>query len=286
MSSNRICSTVRSSFGLLPTPARPANGRVPRWRRPTVQVCWARDVDRRRAHAFPARAGLRGPGPPAEPDAALLASRARRAGLDLAESPARGRGRVRRAAVRSHPRRDPVRRRDRRPRHHRRRRPLVHPVVSARRRARACRRHRRPRAGLTGAVRRAAIPIVLLLGWVLAVRAAADLRLDAESQVGNAVDLRLRATNGADAPVHDVVPELVYRHRTVLAERVQTSRALAVCASAGDGPHHAVRGVALLSVAPRRAEARPLLVGAPALAVALATLALAWRSVRARQPRV
>src|SRR5213079_3041666 len=102
-----------------------------------------RDVDRRRAHAFPARAGLRGPGPPAEPDAALLASRARRAGLDLAESPGRGR---------------------------------------------ACRRHRRPRAGLTGAVRRAAIPIVLLLGWVLAVRAAADLRLDAESQVGNAVD--------------------------------------------------------------------------------------------------
>jgi len=263
-------------------------------------------------------------------------------------------------------------------------------------------------------VRRAAIPIVLLLGWVLAVRAAADLRLDAESQVGDAVDLRLRATNGADAPVHDVVPELVYRHRTVVAERVQTIGAHAahewqtsldappgpgtfpvtirlryadpeagtrsallvhlirtpgsppadvqvvvatepvarlahgavtlengapapiagrlvvalpadlrsdpesrpaevpaagratlpvvvenVAARPGDvrpmfalfeydrdGAHHAVLGEAMLSVAAQRADARPLLVGAAALAVALAALALAWRSVRARQPRV
>jgi len=67
-------------------------------------------------------------------------------------------------------------------------------------------------------VHRAAI--ALLLGAAVAGQAAAQLRLEAESQVGDVVTLRLRATNAAAEAVHDVVPEVVYRHRTVAAERV------------------------------------------------------------------
>ncbi len=62
--------------------------------------------------------------------------------------------------------------------------------------------------------------IALLLGAAVAGQAAAQLRLEAESQVGDVVTLRLRATNAAAEAVHDVVPEVVYRHRTVAAERV------------------------------------------------------------------
>ena len=81
-------------------------------------------------------------------------------------------------------------------------------------------------------MRRAAIPIVLLLGWVLAGRAAADLRLDAESQVGNAVDLRLRATNGADEERTGIRPPRGHReHR--LAQHGMV-RAVAVVLEEGE----------------------------------------------------
>jgi len=91
--------------------------------------------------------------------------------------------------------------------------------VSARRGPRARSDHRRPRARLTAAGRRAAI--ALLLGAAVAGRAAAQLRLEAESQVADAVTLRLHATNTAAEVMHDIVPEVVYHHRTVVAERVE-----------------------------------------------------------------
>ncbi|TMA40644.1 MAG: hypothetical protein E6J83_13630 [Deltaproteobacteria bacterium] len=90
--------------------------------------------------------------------------------------------------------------------------------MSARRGPRARGGHRRPRARLTAAGRRAAI--ALLLGAAVAGRAAAQLRLEAESQVADAVTLRLHATNTAAEVMHDIVPEVVYHHRTVVAERV------------------------------------------------------------------
>jgi len=61
----------------------------------------------------------------------------------------------------------------------------------------------------------------LLLGAAVAGPAAAQLRLEVESQVADGVTLRLRATNTAAEVMHDVVPEVVYRHRTVVAARVE-----------------------------------------------------------------
>src|SRR5881296_3321221 len=177
-----------------------------------------RHVDGRREHALPTDPGTRLPDPSAEPGAALLAPAARPTRLDLAEGAPRRRARLRRAPLRPHSRHAAPPRRDRRRRDPCRRRPLVHPVVSGRGGPRARGGHRRPRARLTAAGRRAAI--ALLLGAAVAGQAAAQLRLEAESQVGDVVTLRLRATNAAAEAVHDVVPEVVYRHRTVAAERV------------------------------------------------------------------
>jgi len=252
---------------------------------------------------------------------------------------------------------------------------------------------------------------LLLLGWALAVPASAELLLDAESRVGDGVELRLRATNDADTPVRDVGPEIVYHHRTVFADRVpvldahaaqewrtsleappgpgtfpvtirvrytdgrpgsavlvhvlrtpgappaevQVAVATAPVAHLGhadvtlvnaaraavagrlvvvlppelrtdpesrpaeipaagratlpvvvenvaappgsvrkmfalfeyerDGVHHAVLGDATVSVVAPRADARPLVVGAGALLLALATLAFAWRHARTRRLR-
>jgi len=62
--------------------------------------------------------------------------------------------------------------------------------------------------------------IALLVGAVAAGTALAELRVEGESQVADGVSLRVRATNTAPEAVRDVVPEVVYRHRTVVADRV------------------------------------------------------------------
>jgi len=66
-------------------------------------------------------------------------------------------------------------------------------------------------------VHRAAI--ALLVGAAVTGRAAAQLRLEAESQVADGVTLCLRATNTAGEAMHDVAPEVVYQHITVVADR-------------------------------------------------------------------
>lgn len=70
--------------------------------------------------------------------------------------------------------------------------------------------------------------IALLIAAAVAGRAAAELRLEAETRVADGVTLRLRATNLAPEAVHDAVPEIVYRHRTVAADRVDVIGAGAV----------------------------------------------------------
>ena len=62
--------------------------------------------------------------------------------------------------------------------------------------------------------------IALLVGAAVAGSAAAELRLEAESRVADTVILRVRATNPGPEAVHDVMPEVVYRHRTVGEDRV------------------------------------------------------------------
>ena len=63
--------------------------------------------------------------------------------------------------------------------------------------------------------------IALLVGAAVAGSAAAQLRVEAESHVADGVALRLRATNTTPEAARDVVPEVVYRHRTVVADRAE-----------------------------------------------------------------